>query len=305
MLDYQIKLILDYAEGSSYGNRILLDGNCKESFADIRFTNADSQLLDYWIDPNSIVLGEEAIVWVEFDEISTTGTDFYIYYGNPTATSIGDGDNTFIFFDDFEDGEIDTNKWTEIYEDNGDWVKVEDGVLEVLGQTSGFGNRADIWSLFIPTDINVSVHAKVKMTDPLKQGNKYLDHTYFVGNFYYYSDQTTVLQWRSGYSWHNYNQWQAQFSNGGIGVQIPSLNTTYHDLEQWMESDKIGYVVVDGTEYMRTTTVSYNPSQTEYLRLRIKGEGNTNYDGCIGDIYVDHIFVREYCSLEPVFGDWE
>ena len=298
---YQVQLDLHYGSGSSNGRDVYLNNGSNSDFSDVRFTEGDgTTLLGYWIE--DYTENDSATVWVNFSTISTSGTDFYIYYGNPNASPISDGDDTFIFFDDFDDGEIDTNKWTEIYEDNGDWVKEENGILEVLGQTSGFGNRADIWSGFLPSDVNVSVHTKVKMTDPLKNGNKYYDHTYCVANTYYYSDQATRLFWRSGYTWHNYDQWQSQFNGGGIGVGIPSLNTTYHVLEQWMELDKKGYVVVDGTEYIRTTTVSYDPSQTEYLRVRIKGEGNTNSDGCVGDIYVDYIFVRKHCNPEPTIS---
>jgi hypothetical protein len=41
---------------------------------------------------------------------SSTKT-IYVYYGNPSATSASNGANTFIFFDDFEDG-VYTDKWT-------------------------------------------------------------------------------------------------------------------------------------------------------------------------------------------------
>ncbi|RLC33933.1 hypothetical protein DRH14_04085, partial [Candidatus Shapirobacteria bacterium] len=64
-------------------------------FDDLRFTNEEeNQSLDYWIESKSD--GEWAYVWVEIDSIDTNnGTQAYMYYGNPSANSMSNYDNTF------------------------------------------------------------------------------------------------------------------------------------------------------------------------------------------------------------------
>jgi hypothetical protein len=107
---------LDYTNAT--GNTVELDyvglvslvdincnNHCLESFNDLRFTNSNGNVLNYWVDK---VYGEypnlTATVWVKFDSIGTTDTNFYMYYGNPGANSDSSGSNTFIAFEDFEWG---------------------------------------------------------------------------------------------------------------------------------------------------------------------------------------------------------
>jgi len=56
------------------------------------------------------------VVWAKVPALNGSGTNggvttIYATYGNSSLTSQSNGDNTFIFFDDFESGSINTNKW--------------------------------------------------------------------------------------------------------------------------------------------------------------------------------------------------
>ncbi len=76
---------------------------------DIRFTKSDGTTqLDYWIASSSASVAD---VWVELDSISVSpGTStFYLYYGKASETTTSNGENTFLFFDDFS-GSL--SKWT-------------------------------------------------------------------------------------------------------------------------------------------------------------------------------------------------
>ena len=69
---------------------------------DIRFTDANGNLLPYWIEEWDSV-NEKAKVWVKVPEIpANSEIEIYMYYGNPTIASASDGDATFDLFDDFE-----------------------------------------------------------------------------------------------------------------------------------------------------------------------------------------------------------
>jgi hypothetical protein len=111
--DYQMKLSVGESSGAT-GEDVDCGGLCASDFDDIRFTKSDgTTLLDYWIEsitgstPNQL-----ATIWIEFDSIGTGATTFYMYYGNAGAAAYSSGANTFILFDHFDDGSIDTNKWT-------------------------------------------------------------------------------------------------------------------------------------------------------------------------------------------------
>ncbi|MCW7079444.1 MAG: DUF2341 domain-containing protein, partial [Canidatus Methanoxibalbensis ujae] len=68
---------------------------------DIRFTNEEGNLLDYWIEEWDAV-NETAKVWVKVPSIpANSSVVIYMYYGNPYASSASNGDATFEFFDDF------------------------------------------------------------------------------------------------------------------------------------------------------------------------------------------------------------
>ncbi len=91
MEDFQTRLEIEYKPGM------------QSDFSDIRFTNSDgSTLLSHWIEyfeENTI-----AVIWLELDEVPPFGTsDFYMYYINPAAVSSSNPEETFVFYDDFDE----------------------------------------------------------------------------------------------------------------------------------------------------------------------------------------------------------
>lgn len=86
--DYQVKIEVSYEPAM------------RSDFGDLRFTSAGGSPLDYWIESETD--GVSATVWVEVDDIEASAdTTIYMYYGNAAASSASDGEETFIFFDDF------------------------------------------------------------------------------------------------------------------------------------------------------------------------------------------------------------
>jgi thermitase len=100
--NYQMKLTVYKGSGTDSLGVVYLGGNVRDDFGDLRFTKSDGvTLLDYWIE--SYTSGVSAVVWVKVDSIpaSPNTADIYIYYGNPSATSVSNGAATFQYFDDF------------------------------------------------------------------------------------------------------------------------------------------------------------------------------------------------------------
>jgi parallel beta-helix repeat protein len=80
----------------------------KSDYPSIRFLeNETSGLLPYWIERNE---GSYlSVAWVR--RLENSDNTIYMYYGKVSATSAENGDNTFLFFDDFSGSAVDTNKW--------------------------------------------------------------------------------------------------------------------------------------------------------------------------------------------------
>jgi PKD repeat protein len=93
---YQHKFELPYKAGMN------------ADFSDIRFTQFGGQACPYWVETKTDSV--TATVW--FRTPNADVNIVYLYYENVVATSESDGEDVFDFFDDFEDGTIDTNKWT-------------------------------------------------------------------------------------------------------------------------------------------------------------------------------------------------
>ncbi|MCK4822044.1 DUF2341 domain-containing protein, partial [bacterium] len=83
------------------------DSDMQTDFDDIRFTDDDKfTLLDYWRE--TYIASTNATFWVKIsDYISWAGLEFtiYMYYGNDAVSTTSNGDNTFIDFMDFEEGD--------------------------------------------------------------------------------------------------------------------------------------------------------------------------------------------------------
>lgn len=104
--NYQIKCTVHYGYGNDSITNVYCNNQCKSDFGDIRFTNANNDVLSYWIESKTD--GDNAIIWIKIDTIDID-TKIKMYYGNSEASSVGNGKDTFISFDDFESGT--TNGW--------------------------------------------------------------------------------------------------------------------------------------------------------------------------------------------------
>lgn len=86
----------------------------QSDFDDIRFINgSENTQLDYWLQEK--LDDEWAYFWVEIDQniTSTSNYTIYMYYNNPSVSSELNGTATFLFFDDFDDGDYTNNPtWT-------------------------------------------------------------------------------------------------------------------------------------------------------------------------------------------------
>jgi len=113
LFNYQIPILVGQSTNiHTPGVHIGCEGRVKSDFGDIRFTAADGEtLLPYYLES---FIGESpnraAAFWVKVPQIPEQGLPVYIYYGNPGAEDLSNGEDVFDFFDDFS-GELDSAKW--------------------------------------------------------------------------------------------------------------------------------------------------------------------------------------------------
>ncbi|MCX8179674.1 MAG: DUF2341 domain-containing protein, partial [Candidatus Aenigmarchaeota archaeon] len=128
LTDFQINITLNTTQ-------LISQGKMRSDCGDIRFTDSDgSTQLSYWIE--SGCNSDNTKIWVKVPSIPAGSKKIYVYYGNPSANSTSNGDTTFVLFDDFNDGVLDTNKW-QPYSCGSGSVSEEKGYLRLVRGGSG------------------------------------------------------------------------------------------------------------------------------------------------------------------------
>ncbi len=78
-------------------------GKIQSDCDDLRVTDHNGKLLPHWIEENNpgCNAATDTKVWVKVPSIPSSDATIYVYYGNPSARNVENGDNVFEFFDDF------------------------------------------------------------------------------------------------------------------------------------------------------------------------------------------------------------
>jgi subtilisin-like proprotein convertase family protein len=98
LVDYQLRIEVPFLAGM------------QADYDDVRFTeNGGAAFLPYWVERSDAA---SAVFWVKVPSILANSFVWLLmYYDNPAATSDADGNDVFMFFDDFEGASLDTTKW--------------------------------------------------------------------------------------------------------------------------------------------------------------------------------------------------
>ena len=102
---------------------LISGGKMRSDCGDLRVKDNDQTTdLSYWIESGCNTAS--TVVWTKVPTVAATPavTTIYANYGNSLLTSQSNGDSTFIFFDDFETGAIDANKWVSGGSVNPYWI---------------------------------------------------------------------------------------------------------------------------------------------------------------------------------------
>ena len=118
---YQMKINVT----KSSGGDVDCEGNCQDDFSDIRFADIDDNAsLDFWMQTYSS--GSYAVFWVETPSYVESDEAIILWYNKYGVTTTSNGDDTFVFFDNFTGTDWDDTKW---YQDSGSVIEVGNGYM--------------------------------------------------------------------------------------------------------------------------------------------------------------------------------
>ena len=279
---------------------VSLGGKCRTDFGDIRFTQ-DGTELDYWLEEK--IDGEYALFWVEVPTIPVAGTTIYVYYGKEGASTTSSGDDTFPFFDDFEDEAVDdppdAAKWTTAGTDGADWIQVKLDPVDATNKVLGIHESGDN-VLTRPTTIDFGDQGGIAF------GAKY----YRSGNKVTLNNYMAIGALDIGSNWifngyTHFNPEGRQYYHDGINPvdYTPAvtgndrlLATKWYVLEYRLHSASMK-LIVDENPYTGGYTLPY--ATIRYLIPQVFQKLETNRTR-----YLDNVYVRKLVDPEPTHGAW-
>jgi len=272
LTDFQVK-ILDNKDLSAD----ITAGKIQASLGDLRFTDINGNILPYWIEDNTAASVD---AWIKVPTVHATGTTVYMYYGNPQATSLADGNKVFEFFDDFSGSSIDSSKWT-----TKGTVDVSLGEARIQGaaallySASQLGNQwVGGYRIKLKDDGAVQDWAGVRWFNHSSYGSSY------ASNWWFYGSQSRY--------WYNLTN-DGYSSIGGFSY---SLDYTYHNIKV-VVNDKT-HSLYDGASLMNTSDLTGQScsSTCQFGFAFGRWLSNASY------YYVDYAFTRKYASADPSAG---
>jgi len=277
--DYQMKLAVHKGAGDSLEDDVYLKTHALSWTGtvpnDIRFTTADgSTELHYWIESSD---ANDAVVWIEFDEIGTTDTDFYVYYGKADDTTTSNIGNTFILGDDFDRGDSGTV--------GNDWV--ETGDCQILSNALVLTRAdADASCQHVITDPATSVMVEALMKTSVLADEMY-NAMYFerVANYVYglgFIKTAGKFGYLDSSAWSTFGACSDDtYYRFGMMYDISDHLVDHYIDNALQYSDKTPYNETNAALFIRFNASNANSIFT-----------------------IDWIFERKYISPEPTWGTW-
>ena len=279
LTDYQVLLELS---GGDFPTEAQTDGD------DIRFIDASDAELSYWIEEFDYP-GNHAKIWVKVPSIPASGeTKLKMYYGNPSASAVSDGDNTFEFFDDFEDGDI--SDWSE-KAGRVSWSASIDAAKDGTYGLKGHMDANSVENLVAPySGENIAITSWFRLPDV---GGTNVQSRILYG----YADENNYYIINAVQTQVTKAVQIVKISGGSVAgdIRVPftaSGDTWYKmDIKAVKNSNLHFLVDIDGTNYIDWTDVSPLPAPN-LVGVAAAMDIGTN-------MYWDTYRVRKYASPEP------
>lgn len=294
LTDYQVSVNVDTAS-------LIAAGKMQTNCADIRFTDFDNNEIPYWIE--SGVNSENTTIWIKVPQITASGTEtIYMYYGNPTASSASNGDDTFLFFDDFSGATLNTTKWDNLCDGSGT-ATIVDSKLR-LDSPSGNYNHGQVRTKMSFTGDICLEHKWWLITWPVCPNTVDNNNAYtLVGNFT--GDFVSIGRWRN----HHCNPTLNHYDRIGTNMYINGSWQTGEYVEFGTPYDTVNYpsgrfkISRHGTNiltyYNDTVLGNWTNGFLDDSQVWFDVYGSFLFPPTTVDY--DDVFVRKYTLPEPTY----
>jgi hypothetical protein len=285
LTDYQVQVTVSY------------DSDMNSDFSDLRFTDSDGTTeLDYWIE--DYTSETSATVWVEVPSISASSTkDIYIYYGNSSASSASNGENTFTAFDNFDDNTM-NQEWSIEDADQDSGTSFTETNQQIQIDAGG----ADTWQSYdrygsVYQSISGDFIAQVKIISQ-ENTNQWAKAGIMIRNSI--SNPTTS----TGYTFMVVtpgNGWSFQYDSdddGYLDTSVKDGTSSYPTYIKMIKSNTTftGYFSTDGenwTQRSQATLSSANNTQDVGMSV------TSHEQGILSLVKFDDFRIRKYTDPEP------
>jgi hypothetical protein len=283
--NYSKTLAVIKGSGSNSAGTIYLNNHALNWPNDIRFTKSDgTSLLDHYREEYD---ASDGTWWIELDSIASSGdTDFYIYYGKSSDSDGSNGENTFIFFDDFENGNF--NRWTSVSSD--DWSVQSTVKSEGSYAAKGVYGAGRILSKDISPGKSILVHQKLRV-DSVAWG--------------FYPDYIVCGAAGTLYALVTFANY-FKYYPGGSYTNLPTA--TAYSTSTWYSAD----VAIDNVNQLfRWWIDGASKGSADLKNAGGTTIGTTDYATCLKCIsdansggigYIDQLWVRAYAYPEPAWA---
>ena len=283
LTDYQVRLEINTGD-------LVTAGKLNADGSDLRFTDTDCNLLHFWAD--STASNTANVIWVKMPELPMGSTTIRMYYGNTDAAPYANADSTFIFYDDFESGVVDFNKWEPV----GSYATLEivDGVLNYASDGMNPGPRFK----FVRTAMDFTENTVFDIRAEVTNSNGF---GFSSGDV----DIERILFRQSVFGFDTLNQVALMLDTFNNGFQVEGM----YPLIRWERFEMTNGTLVAGINGSDQLNVSYfgnndngSVSTDEYTLEEIN---MTSFHFIISSflqaqtVYLDYIRVRKPADVEP------
>ena len=290
--DYKIPIeINSSSELTNYqmGINVTHNPHMNNDFSDLRFTNYEENLsLSYWIKEKVDV--SWAYVWVKIDSVDTNnGTQGYVYYGNPSASSASNYTAT------MESSPI---EWWNRTHDGGSGdeahsvaVDSQDNVI-VTGHVHVAGNNNDYYTIKYNSDgtelWNRTWDSNIDLS---------IDKAYAVA----VDSQDNVIVTGLFHNSVNYDYYTIKYNSDGTELWNRTYNGGSLDEAYAVSADSQNNVIVTGKAHNGADydyhTIKYNSDGTE-LWNRTYDSGSQDYADGVAVDSQDNVIVTGYVNQD-------
>ena len=292
LTNYQVLVTLDTQS-------LISAGKMQPYCNDTRFTDSDGDtLLSYWIESGCNTNSTK--IWVNVTNIPASSTKtIYVYYGNPSAASLSNITNTFIFGDDFtsySEGNINGQ---------GGWVwepysTSSQAVIETFNGKKHLKLYSYQYANNVKHAVNIQNSVRVVSKAYYYSGDQAFAFYLFDGNTYTsYKEPGNSYYWmmESGADHYDLCKFIGTTKTCLCQSFLNSPLNYYYQLELlWYGSSLNGSSYQNGAFFTSCSASDTSFSSQSYISL-------TNWEysgtGSASTYYVDYIFISNYTSPEP------